>query len=140
MAEKADPTGKKWIYDSALTGGFFPIDGELLGAKSVPINDGLMHNYHFTFELHTVFKYVQGQVFRFKGDDDVWVFIEGQRVVDLGGIHDALDRSIELDTLGLDPGGEYPLDFFFAERHYSESNFLAETSLEFVECGDIVVK
>jgi fibro-slime domain-containing protein len=137
--DPADPTGKKWIYDSALTGGFFPIDGELLGATSVPVNDGLLHNYSFTFELHTIFKYLPGQTFRFKGDDDVWVFVNGQRVVDLGGIHSAEDRTVDLDELGLEPGGEYPLDFFFAERHFSESNFLAETSLEFTDCS-IVVK
>ncbi len=137
--DSSDASGKKWVYDSALTGGFFPIDGELLGATSVPINDGLMHNYSFTFELHTIFKYVQGQIFRFKGDDDVWVFVDGKRVVDLGGIHSAEDRTVQLDELGLSAGGEYPLDFFFAERHFSESNFLAETSLEFTECS-IVVK
>ncbi len=107
--------------------GFFPIDDELFGNS-----DGSpYHNFHFTFELHAEFTYdaSAGQMFQFVGNDDVWVFINGQLVIDLGDVHPTLDQYIDLDRLGLQDGEVYRLDFFFAERYSTESNFRITTNL-----------
>jgi fibro-slime domain-containing protein len=112
------------IYQYANSS-FFPIDGLGWG------NQGLPHNYHFTMELHSLFTYLPGQTFSFTGDDDVWVFINNQLAIDLGGIHGAETASILLDTLGLTAGNDYAFDFFFAERHTTESNLVLNTSIQF---------
>ncbi|MEN6577144.1 MAG: fibro-slime domain-containing protein [Phycisphaerales bacterium] len=102
---------------------FYPIDNQLLG------NEGRSHNYHFTLELHSEFTYQTGQTFKFTGDDDVFVFIDDQLVIDLGGVHSAQTASVNLDTLGLTAGENYSFDLFFAERHTTESSFLMQTSI-----------
>ncbi len=114
------------IY-SYSSNSFFPIDGELLG------NQGRGHNYHFTYQISASFGYEPGagQTFTFTGDDDVWVFFDKQLGIDLGGVHGAASQTVNLDTL-FGPGkaaGNYSFDFFFAERHTTESNLRIETSL-----------
>ncbi len=102
---------------------FFPIDGQGFG------DQGQSHNYGFTLQMHTMFTYQAGQTFDFTGDDDVWVFINNQRVIDLGGVHGPESASVNLDTLGLIAGNDYAFDFFFAERHTSGSNLQISTSI-----------
>ncbi|KAK3269305.1 hypothetical protein CYMTET_22249, partial [Cymbomonas tetramitiformis] len=96
---------------------FFPIDNQGYG------NEGKSHNYYFTLESYSRFLYNGGEVFEFSGDDDLWVYIDGKLVIDLGGIHGSQTRSVSLDSLGLTLGETYSLHLFFAERCPSESHF-----------------
>ena len=86
------------------------------------------------FELHLDFNYraADGQFFRFVGDDDVWVYINDQLVIDLGGVHGATEQYVDVDRLGLEHNEVYTLDFFFAERHRTQSNFRVETNIPLV--------
>jgi fibro-slime domain-containing protein len=114
---------------------FFPIDNDLFG------NEGYPHNYHFTFELHTAFVYKLGDTFRFRGDDDLWLFINDRLVVDLGGVHSAEEAAIFLDqlasTIGLVVGEEYKFDLFYNERHTVASEIEIQMTLTFQNCGII---
>lgn len=120
----ASTTAGFYTYDSSA---FFPVDGRGFG------NESWAHNFHFTTEVHATFKYEGGEVFQFRGDDDIWVFVNGKLVIDLGGLHPALEASVDFDAraaeLGLVVGETYPLDIFHAERHTDQSNFRIDTSI-----------
>ena len=62
----------------------------------------MKHNYSFTSEVRYWFEYDGGETLEFIGDDDVWVFVNGQLAVDLGGIHSASSGSVTLDAAARD--------------------------------------
>jgi fibro-slime domain-containing protein len=138
-----DMASGKLVFDSKA---FFPLDDVLppAGFGMSGLDDQQhMHDFHFTFELHMTFRYAGTESFRFVGDDDLWVFINGKLAIDLGGVHAPMTGNIDLPAraaeLGLEPGKVYPIDFFQAERMTSQSNFHVETSLAFTNCKPIIV-
>lgn len=125
-----------YVYDSEA---FFPIDNKGFG-NFVEVGDcdgegegEVAHNFHFTTEIHTTFAYGGDEVFTFRGDDDVWVFVNGKLALDLGGLHVKLEGTIDFkemeSELGITPGNTYSLDVFHAERHTCASQFRIETTI-----------
>lgn len=114
-------------------GSWFPLTGLGFGNQWNGSEGGGNKNFHFTSELRFWFTYdanAPAPKFDFTGDDDVWVFINGQLAVDIGGVHGALSASVTLDAtnagkLGLVSGNVYEFALFQAERHRSESNYKA---------------
>jgi fibro-slime domain-containing protein len=170
-----------FLFDSAVdtaNGQFDPIQGdgwqdpvvfdgldpavyegtEFCDVNLVPVPDapttpgGTARNMSFTTETRFVFEYQGGETFEFSGDDDVWVFVNDQLVMDLGGLHEVatgeftlsaaaatqgiasitregpagsdltLDDPITVQT-GMQLGGVYEAVLFHAERHECGSNF-----------------
>jgi fibro-slime domain-containing protein len=109
---------------------FFPIDGQGFGD-----DPSYHHNFGFCMEVHSQFTYMPGQKYDFTGDDDVWVFINNQLVIDLGSLHSPASGSVNLDTLGLTKGETYPFDFFSCERHVDGSTLKFTCNIELFPCG-----
>lgn len=133
----------RWTLDSDLMGGFFPID-DFDNPNNIKYFDrlqaddptGKYHNFHFTMEMHLQFVYHEGKnlEFAFRGDDDVWIFVNNRLAIDLGGVHDRAKDTLWLDKdkelLGLEDGKTYNMDIFFAERNPVGSNLLIQTTMD----------
>ncbi len=112
---------------------FFPIDNMGFGNEGND-NNGVIHNFSFTTEVHTSFTYRGGEQFTFNGDDDLWIFVNRKLALDLGGLHPPRSGTIDFDAqaaqLGIVKGSSYKMDIFHAERHTTQSNFTVRTTID----------
>ena len=97
---------------------------------------GVTRNQQFCFESHAKFTYQEDQEFTFRGDDDIWVFINKKLAIDNGGAHLAAPGHVVLKNLNatygagfLVPGNDYPLDIFFCDRGATMSNVMIKTNI-----------
>ncbi|WP_170930602.1 fibro-slime domain-containing protein [Fibrobacter sp. UWB1] len=102
-------------------------------------------NQQFCFESHAKFTHKPGLKFNFRGDDDIWVFIDNQLAVDLGGTHLAAPGYVNLDKFKgksgeLVAGNQYDLDIFFCDRRTTMSNVRIKTNMYIVQKTAIDVK
>lgn len=105
----AEGTSQLSNYNRDTGTNFFPLDG--LGTKQDSKNtkadtdsSGKIHNDYFGMRYDVQFKlgdYLGDLNYHFKGDDDLWCVLDaekngGQVVLDIGGIHAAIEDSVDL--------------------------------------------
>ena len=141
---RPDPDNFPNRYEFASSS-FFPLDDigwelEAPPLQELPLSNG--HNFGFTTEVRYFFVYQGDEVLTFRGDDDLWVFVDGRLCMDIGGIHSAITGVMSFDPLvtdgnssrqaivdaciadlGLQVGRVYEVAIFHAERHVTQSNF-----------------
>ncbi len=97
-----DPKGDN-VADAGNS--FFPLDN---AASRVHNDKGDSDDHNFYFGMRydvefTIGDYVGDMTYKFTGDDDLWVLIDGKIALDLGGIHEALQGEVDIwKHLGLD--------------------------------------
>lgn len=92
------------------------------------VEDQNAHNYFFGLRYDINFKlgdYIGDLKYKFTGDDDLWVVLDGKTVViDLGGIHNAATKEVDLWEYlkDADKNAEHTLTVLYMERGAGESN------------------
>ena len=122
---------------------FFPLDNVSRSEES-----DNNHNYFFGMRYDVTFKigdYVGPLNYTFTGDDDLWVVLDGQHIViDLGGIHQAAEKTVDLwdyvkgeDGEIIDKEKEHTLTILYMERGAYESNCQMEFTLPSARISEV---
>lgn len=105
------------------------------GNKLFPVSDdGQDHNNMFgmqyTLEFELTEDYVGPLEYYFFGDDDMWVFLDGRLVCDIGGVHSSVGAYVNLwDYIAKGDAGKHTLKFYYTERGLSGSTCYMQFTL-----------
>lgn len=148
-----NPVTGTTVYDHIWTNNFWPMDnyqgkdgltgdymdrGKYVGFDGnqlyPPSDDGLDHNNMFGMQYEVKFKLTEDYVgpleYYFFGDDDMWVFLDGKLVCDIGGVHSSVGMYVNLwDYIEKGDAGEHTLKFYYTERGLSGSTCYMQFTL-----------
>lgn len=117
---------------------FFPLDGVSSSEEKEKA-----HNYFFGMRYDVTFKigdYLGPLDYTFTGDDDLWVVLDGEKIViDLGGIHQAATKKVNLWKCVEDDDKEkeHTLTILYMERGAGASNCQMEFTLPSARISEV---
>ena len=99
-----------------------------------PSDDSKAHNNLFGMVYSVDFKLTEDYVgpleYYFFGDDDMWVFLDGRLICDIGGVHSSVGMYVNLwDYIKQGDAGEHTLKFYYTERGLSGSTCYMQFTL-----------
>ena len=148
-----NPVTGTTVYDHIWTNNFWPMDGrpgkdgltgnymdrgEYSGYDGVKLfpssDDGKDHNNMFGMQYSINFELTEDYVgpleYYFFGDDDMWVFLDGRLVCDIGGVHSSVGAYVNLwDYIAKGDAGKHTLKFYYTERGLSGSTCYMQFTL-----------
>ncbi len=91
-------TGDQYLFPPRVTAADCPTGATLTDGCWVTAVPGVKHDSYFTDEARYYFVYDgdAGISLSFYGDDDLYIFINGQLVLDLGGVHQQLPGKVSV--------------------------------------------
>jgi len=101
-------------------------------------------NYVITSAGEFVYHADDELYFEFEGDDDVYLFVDGRLVLDIGSAHSITKTKIKLNDyatiLGLMEGETYDFNFYYMERHGVGANMRICTNIRVTDPSMITAK